>query len=164
MWIRNTEKQWAGSVKGNIGLLQVNVSVYLINTKLCSLIHIHTHPLLYTFFSSVLFWEGGYFAQRTIYNGFPNPFTPINYSDVTKPHYACKCSQLTESSGSCVSVYMCVYIPLYSLILCNQKMNMWSGECMSITKCMLVFTCCTHMYSLRHSCLCKVVCTACVCV
>lgn len=32
---RIERKRWAGSVKGNIGLLQVNVNFDLINTKPC---------------------------------------------------------------------------------------------------------------------------------
>ena len=35
VWIRNRRKHWAGSVKGNIRALQVNVNIDLINTKLC---------------------------------------------------------------------------------------------------------------------------------
>ncbi len=47
VWIRSRGKQWAGSVKGNVGLLQVNVNIDLINTKLCwlSVTHTHIHSL-----------------------------------------------------------------------------------------------------------------------
>lgn len=125
--IRNREKQWAGNITGNIGLPQVNVNIDLINTKLCwlSLTRTHSHslhPLMaslsYKSFSSVLFWEGGYFAQRRNYNGFPNPFSPLNYSDVTKPHYTWKCSQVTVS-GSYMCLYVCVFtVHLPPTVLC----------------------------------------------
>lgn len=111
-------KQWAGSIKGSIRLLQVNVNIDFINTNLWfSQTHSNTHtlyPLMpslwYKYFIGVLFWDGGYFAQRRHYNGFLNPFSPINYSDVTEPYYAWKCSQCTESGGSCVRLCVCLCV------------------------------------------------------
>lgn len=76
-----------------------------------------TPSFCHKFFIRALFWGGGYFAQRRNYNGFPKPFSPINYSDVTKPHYAGKCSQLTESSGGCVTVCACVCVYILSVQL-----------------------------------------------
>ncbi len=133
MWIKSSGKQWAGSVKGKTGLLQVNVNIDLINTKLCwlSLSYTHTHtPLMsslwHKFFSGVLFWGGGYFAQRGNYNGIPNPFSPINYSDVTNSLYMGMFS--AESSGSCVRAYTCVCV-FTSLWLFNSVWSKRTHEC-----------------------------------
>lgn len=116
------------------------------------LTHTHSHSLhplvaslCYKSLSSVLFWGGGYFAQRRNYNGFPNPFSLLNYSDVTKPHYACKCSQLAEFS-SCVfvRVCVCVYCPysLYGFMLCDQLkicLRVCTGKCKSQQLCTCVY-------------------------
>lgn len=115
---RTKQQRRAGNTGADIRLVNID----FINTSLLLRRYTHTRtffqPLTLPpslsgwdkYFSGVLFWDGGYFAHRRHYNGFPNPFSSINYSDVTEPHYVWKCSQLTESSGSRVSVSLCVCV------------------------------------------------------
>lgn len=72
------------------------------------------HHLSGIHFSAGSCWGDCYFAQRKDYRGFPNPFSPINYSNLTEPHYAWNCFfQLREWSSVCVSIYTrgCLHSP-----------------------------------------------------
>lgn len=76
------------------------------------------HHLSGIHFSAGSCWGDCYFAQRRDYWRFPNPFSPINYSNLTEPHYAWNLfffffSQLSEWSSACVSMYTrgCLHSP-----------------------------------------------------